>query len=129
MDRLIDALPAEEREQTKSFMSQSLIGVVTQTLVRTPDLRGRRAVCEVMVTNRAIGKLLMTDQTHMIPSQLQTGRDAGMQLMDQALLAAVQAGEVDPEDAFQYALDKRPFTRYVNDGTAILKADVTQGMT
>ena len=129
MDRLIDALPAEEREQTKSFMSQSLIGVVTQTLVRTPDLRGRRAICEVMVTNRAIGKLLMTDQTHMIPSQLQTGRDAGMQLMDQALLAAVQAGEVDPEDAFQYALDKRPFTRYVNDGTAILKADVTQGMT
>jgi hypothetical protein len=26
-----------------------------------------------------------------------------------------------------YALDKKPFTRYVPDGTAILKADVTQG--
>ena len=68
IDRMVDALPAEEREQTKSFLSQSLIGVVTQVLVRTPDLRGRRAVCEVMVMNRAIGKLIMTDQTHMIPS-------------------------------------------------------------
>jgi len=128
IDRMVDALPAEEREQTKSFLSQGLLGVVTQVLVRTPDLRGRRAVCEVMTMNKAIGKLIMTDQTHMLPSQLQTGREAGMQLMDMALLAAIQAREVDPEDAFIYAVDKRPFTRYVQDGTAILKADVTQGM-
>jgi twitching motility protein PilT len=129
IDRVVDALPAEEREQTKSFLSQSLIGVLTQVLVRTPDLRGRRAVCEVMVMNRAIGKLIMTDQTHMVPSLLQTGKDLGMQTMDQALLAAIQAREVDPEDAFAYALDKRPFTRYVPDGTMMLKADVTQGLT
>jgi len=128
IDRMVDALPAEEREQTKSFLSQSLIGVVTQVLVRTPDLRGRRAVCEVMVMNRAIGKLIMTDQTHMVPSQLQTGKDLGMQTMDQALLAALAAKEVDPEDAFTYAVDKRPFTRFVPDGTAILRADVTQGL-
>jgi twitching motility protein PilT len=125
---MVDALPAEEREQTKAFLAQSLIGVLTQVLVKTPDLRGRRAVCEVMVMNKAIGKLITTDQTHMISSQLQTGRDASMQLMDQALLAAVQARLVDPEDAFVYALDKKPFTRYVPDGTAILKADVTQGV-
>jgi twitching motility protein PilT len=128
IDRMVDALPAEEREQTKSFLSQSLIGVVTQVLVRTPDLRGRRAICEVMLMNRAIGKLIMSDQTHMLPSQLQTGRDVGMQTMDQALLGAIQAREVDPEDAFTYAQDKRPFTRYIQDGTAILKADLTQGV-
>jgi twitching motility protein PilT len=81
-----------------------------------------------MVMNRAIGKLIMTDQTHMVPSQLQTGRDAGMQTMDQALLAAIASKEVDPEDAFNYAVDKKPFTRFVPDGTAILKADVTQGL-
>ena len=127
VDRMVDALPAEEREQTKGFLSQSLIGVVTQVLVKTPDLRGRKAVCEVMTMNKAIGKLIMTDQTHMIASQLQTGRESGMQLMDMALLAAVVAREVDPEDAFVYALDKKPFTRYVPDGTLMLKADVTQG--
>jgi len=129
IDRMVDALPAEEREQTKSFLSQSLIGVVTQALVRTPDLRSRKAICEVMVMNRAIGKLVMTDQTHMLPSQLQTGKEAGMQTLDQALLAAIQAREIDPADAFNYAVDKRPFTRFVPDGTMMLKADVTQGLT
>jgi twitching motility protein PilT len=128
IDRMVDALPAEEREQTKSFLSQSLLGVVTQVLVRTPDLRGRKAICEIMVMNRAIGKLVSTDQTHMVPSQLQTGKDLGMQTMDQALLAAIQAREIDPEDAFIYAVDKKPFSRYIADGTAVLKADVTQGL-
>src|SRR5438876_3542443 len=112
IDRIVDALPTEEREQTKSFLANSLIAVITQVLVKSPDQRARRAVCEVMVLTKAIGKLIMTDQTHQIPSQLQMGKDYGMQLMDQALLAAITAKEVDPEHAYTYASDKRQFQRF-----------------
>jgi twitching motility protein PilT len=115
LDRIIDALPTEEREQTKSFLSASLIAVITQILCKSPDQRARRAICEVMVVTKAIGKLIMTDQTHQIPSQLQMGKEYGMQLMDQALLAAIAAKEVDPDQAYMYAADKRPFQRYVTD--------------
>ena len=115
IDRIIDALPGELREQTKSFLSQSLKAVVTQVLVKTPDGRGRKAVMEILVNNRAISKLIMTDQTHQIPAQLQTGRDLGMQIMDQSLLQAIEAKEVDPDDAFRHALDKRRFQRFVTD--------------
>ena len=89
IDRVIDALPGELREQTKAFLSMSLKAVVTQILVKTPDGRGRRAVLEILVNNRAIAKMIQTDQTHQIGSQLQTGRDAGMQLMDSALLSRI----------------------------------------
>jgi len=115
IDRMIDALPTEEREQTKSFLAASLIAVITQILVKSPDQRARRAICEVMVVTKAIGKLIMTDQSHQIPSQLQMGREYGMQLMDQALLAAINAKEVDPEHAYSYASDKRQFQRFVTD--------------
>jgi twitching motility protein PilT len=117
IDRIIDALPTDEREQTKAFLSTSLIAVITQVLVKTPDQRARRAICEVMVVTKAIGKLIMTDQGHQIPSQLQMGKEYGMQLLDQALLAAIQAKEVDPEQAYGYALDKRQFQRYVTDAS------------
>ena len=90
IDRIIDALPVEEREQTKSFLAQSLIAVVTQVLVKTADDRARKAICEIMVMTNAIAKLVQTDQTHQIPSQLQIGRDFGMQLLDQALLASLR---------------------------------------
>jgi twitching motility protein PilT len=124
IDRIIDALPGEMREQTKSFLAQSLLAVITQTLVKTPDGRGRRAVVEIMVMTRAIAKLIMTDQTHQVPSQLQMGRDLGMQLMDQALLEAIQRKDVDPDDAFRYASDKALFTRFVTETNLLPKVDV-----
>ena len=117
LDRIVDALPSEEREQTKSFLAASLIAVITQILVKSPDLRARRAICEIMVVTKAIGKLIMTDQTHQIPSQLQMGKEYGMQLMDQALLAAIAAEEIDPEQAYSYAADKRQFQRYATSMT------------
>ena len=119
VDRVIDALPADQREQTKSFLSHSLHAVVTQNLVKTADGRGRCAVLEILVMNRAIAKLIMTDQTHQIPAQLQTGKQAGMQLMDQALLDAVNARLVDPDDAYRYATDRRKFERFVTDTTVL----------
>jgi twitching motility protein PilT len=123
IDRIIDALPGELREQTKSFLSQSLKAVVTQVLIKTPDARGRKAVLEILVNNREKSKLIMTDQSHQIPSQLQTGRNLGMQLMDQALLDAIQKNEVDPDDAFRFALDKKKFQRYVTDSDIVPTLD------
>jgi twitching motility protein PilT len=119
IDRMIDALPGDMREQTKSFLSQSLNAVITQTLVKTPDNRGRKAVVEIMVMTRAIAKLIMTDQTHQIPAQLQTGRDLGMQMMDQALLEAIQRKEADPDDAARFASDKSLFQRFITDTTML----------
>jgi twitching motility protein PilT len=124
IDRIIDALPVEEREQTKSFLAQSLLAVITQILVKSADARGRRALCEVMVMTKAIAKLIQTDQTHQIPTQLQTGRDYGMQMLDQALLAAIIAKEIDPDDAYAYATEKRQFQKYVTDTSILPKLEI-----
>ncbi|HEV2443664.1 MAG TPA: PilT/PilU family type 4a pilus ATPase [Steroidobacteraceae bacterium] len=123
IDRIIDALPIEEREQTKSFLAQSLLAVITQVLVKTPDARGRKAVCEILMMTKAVAKLIQTEQTHQIPTQMQMGRDLGMQLLDQALLAAISAREIDPDDAYAYAMDKRPFQKYVTDTSMLPKVE------
>ncbi|MBV8853577.1 MAG: PilT/PilU family type 4a pilus ATPase [Sinobacteraceae bacterium] len=125
IDRMIDALPVEEREQTKSFLAQSLLAVVTQILVKTSDGRGRRAVCECLMMTKAIAKLIQTDQTHQIPSQMQMGRDLGMALMDQALLGAIAAREIDPDHAYSFAMDKKAFQKYVTDTSVLPKVEVT----
>ena len=123
IDRIVDALPGELQEQTKSFLGQSLKAVVTQVLVRTPDGRGRKAILEILINNRAIAKLISTDQTHQIPAQLQTGRNVGMQSMDQALLEAIDAGEVDTEDAFRYASEKKNFHRFISSSQMLPALD------
>ena len=124
IDRIIDALPVEEREQTKSFLAQSLLAVVTQVLVKSADAHGRKAICEVLMMTKAIAKLIQTEQTHQIPTQLQMGKDLGMQLLDQALLAAISARTIDPDDAYNYANEKRAFQKYVTDTSMLPKLDV-----
>jgi twitching motility protein PilT len=77
-----------------------------------------------MVMTRAIAHLIETEQSHQIPSQLQTGGEYGMQLMDQALLEAVNHKVVDPDDAIRYASDKTLFAKFVTDTTVLKKIDV-----
>jgi len=127
IDRIIDALPGELREQTKGFLSMSLKAVVTQVLVKTPDGRGRRAVLEILVNSRAIAKLITTDQTHQIPSQIQTGKNVGMQAMDHALLDAIQAKEIDADDAIRFANDKKKFQRFVTNTETVQVLDASKG--
>jgi len=124
VDRMIDALPGEMREQTKSFLGQGLNAVITQNLIKTPDGRGRKAALEIMVMTRAISKMIATDQTHQIQAQLQTGRDLGMQTMDHALLEGIKNKQFDPDDAFRFATDKNAFQRFITDTSMLPKIEL-----
>ena len=115
LDRIIDVLPAEQKAQGTMFLAQSLLGVISQTLVRTADGRGRKAILEIMVMTSAISNMLLTGKTIQIPATMQTGREQGMQIMDHALLEAVQAKEIDPDAAYLHAHDKRLLQRFVTD--------------
>jgi twitching motility protein PilT len=115
LDRIIDALPAEQKTQGTTSLAKSLHGVISQTLVKKPDGHGRKAIVEVLVMTTAIANLLVTGKAFQIPMQLETGRALGMQLMDQALLEAIRDKSIDPNDAFLYAQDKKQFQRFVTD--------------
>ena len=115
IDRIMDSLPSEQKAQGLVFLAQHLRGVISQTLVKKPDGRGRKVITEVMVMTHAIANLLATGKHFQIPALMQTGREYGMRLLDQGLLEAVQAKEVDPDDAYLHAQDKKLFQRFVTN--------------
>ena len=90
--------------------------------MKTVDGRGRRAIVEIMIMNNAIANLIMSDKNFQIPNQIQTGSGVGMQLKDQALLTSVQNKEVDPDDAYLHANDKKLFQKFVTDPELLPKA-------
>jgi len=115
LDRIIDALPGEQKMLAATFLSQHLKGVVSQKLVKGKDGRSRKAMLEILINTPSISNLILNNKIFQIPSNLQTGRELGMQLMDQALLEAVQNDEIDPDDAYVHATDKKQFQRFVTD--------------
>ncbi len=124
IDRIIDAMPPEQHEQVKLFLSQHLRGVVSQQLVRTAEGNQRRAIVETMVVNHAIANLINQDKVFQIPNQIRSGAHLGMQLMDQALWTAVQNKEVDPDDAYLHANDRKHFQRFVVDSSLLPRSDL-----
>lgn len=111
--RIVDAFPPESHAQIRHTLAENLKCVISQELVRLADGRGRRAALEILVVSAAVSQLIRDGKTHQIPSAISTGRRLGMQLMDQALLEMVRAGDIDPDEAFLKATEKRQFLPFV----------------
>ncbi len=127
LDRIIDAMPTSQKAQASLFLAQHLRGVVSQKLVKGSDGRTRRAIVEIFVNTPAIANLIIQGKLFQIPSVLQTGRDKGMQLMDQALMEALQRKEIDPDDAYLHADEKQQFQRFVTDPDLLPQVDLAIG--
>jgi twitching motility protein PilT len=78
VDRIIDVFPTHQQQQVRMQMSVNLVGVVSQTLLKTADGKGRVAAFETMVAVPAIRNLIREAKTHQINSVIQTGARQGM---------------------------------------------------
>ena len=84
VDRMIDQFPPDQQAQIRVMLSESLRGVISQTLCRKIG-GGRIAALEVLITNSAISNLIREGKTFQIPSMMQVGRGAGMVGLNDAL--------------------------------------------
>jgi twitching motility protein PilT len=99
IDRIVDVFPAHQQPQIRFQLSMVLEGVLSQILLPRAGGKGRAAAFEVMVATDAIRNLIRDGRTEQMPTYLQTGRQFGMQTMDQALIDAVRTGAVALEEA------------------------------
>ena len=88
VDRIIDVFPAEEKAMVRSMLSESLMAVVSQTLLKKKS-GGRVAALEIMRGTPAIRNLIREDKVAQMYSAIQTGQSVGMQTMDQCLQTLV----------------------------------------
>ena len=115
VDRIIDVFPADEQEQVRSQLAESLKGVVAQVLLRAKDGQSRFAAWEIMVGTSAVGNLIREGKIHQIPSIIQTGKKDGMQLLDQHILEFLMAGRVSPEEAYMKCNNKQAFREHLKE--------------
>jgi len=99
VDRIIDVFPTYQQQQVRMQMSVNLVGVVSQTLLKTADGNGRVAAFETMVAVPAIRNLIREAKTHQINGTIQTGARQGMMSLDQYLAQLARKRVVKFEDA------------------------------
>lgn len=115
VDRIIDQFPADRQQQIRVMLSESLKGVIAQTLLPKKG-GGRVAALEILIVTPAISNLIREGKTFQIPSAMQTGKQHGMVMLNDALFALVQKGLVEPRDAYIKAVDKTNFEAMLTRG-------------
>jgi twitching motility protein PilT len=109
IDRIIDVFPAEEKEMIRAMLSESLRAVISQTLLKTKDGKGRVAAHEIMIGTPAIRNLIREGKVAQMYSAIQTGQGAGMQTLDQNLTDLVKRNVVSVAEARTQAMNKDNF--------------------
>jgi twitching motility protein PilT len=117
LNRVVDVFPPHQQEQVRVQLSETLLGVLAQTLLPRADGKGRVPAVELMVANPGIRNLIRESKTFQIPSMIETGGKEGMVSLDQSLRDLLQRGLISPEEAFARATDKDSF-HAGNSGTA-----------
>ncbi len=105
VDRIIDQFPPGQQAQIRVMLSESLKGVIAQTLLRTVD--GKRvAAHEILLVPTSVANLIREGKTFQLPSQMQIGKAQGMQTMNDSIIKHVVEGRVAPIEGYIKAVDK-----------------------
>jgi twitching motility protein PilT len=115
VDRMVDVFPAYKQAQARTMLANSLRGVVAQLLLKkTAEAGGGRvAVNEILVASAAVSAIIREGATQKLQDVIVAGKGQGMQFMDDAIWALLQAGTVSPHEAFMKAIDKNLFKKFL----------------
>jgi len=115
VDRIIDQFPADRQAQIRMMLSESLKGVVSQTLCKKIG-GGRVAALEVLLCTGSVANLIREAKTFQIPSVMQTARGQGMVTLNDALFDLVKRKLVEPREAYVKAVGKAEFRQMLERG-------------
>ena len=109
IDRIIDVFPAAEKDMVRAMLSESLVSVISQTLLKTKDGQGRLAAHEIMIGTPAIRNLIRENKVAQMYSAIQTSQAVGMQTLDQNLVELVRRNMINVAEARNRAVNKDLF--------------------
>lgn len=109
VDRIIDSYPPTERGQIRAMLSEAMKAVITQRLIPGADDKNMVLAMEILIGTLPLANLIRDGKTFQIPSIMQTGKNVGMQIMDESIRTLLQEGKITPQAAFENASNPNLF--------------------
>jgi twitching motility protein PilT len=113
VDRVIEIFPATQQGQVRSTLADALKAVVSQTLFKRIDIKGRCAALEILIATPAVRNLIREGKTYQILSSMQTGKKFGMQTLDDAIMEFLEKKMISPDEAYSNCVEKSKFLKFL----------------
>ena len=107
INRIIDAFPTNQQEQVRAQLSTSIEAVISQALMPRSNKKGVVAAFEVLIMSPSIANLIRDNKVHQLNSEIQTGGNAGMILLDDSLFHLYATGQIEFSEAIQRAQNQK----------------------
>ncbi len=103
VERIIDMYPANQQNQIRSMLANTLQAVISQTLFSRIDAPGMVPAVEVLLATPAVRNLIRENRTFEIPNVIETSRSLGMCSLDKSIAELYFNGMVSRDDAIASA--------------------------
>ncbi|MDR3089068.1 MAG: type IV pilus twitching motility protein PilT [Desulfobulbaceae bacterium] len=115
VDRVVEIFPANQQGQVRSTLADALKAVVSQTLFKRVDIKGRIAGLEILIATPAVRNLIREAKTFQLLSSMQTGKKYGMQTLDDVIQGFLDRNIISPDDAYTNSVEKARFVKYLRN--------------
>jgi twitching motility protein PilT len=103
VERVLGMYPPEEQESVRRSLSESLLGVIAQGLIKTTD--GKRAAFhDILINTDACKDYIQRGALDEVEEIMERSGFDGMVTTNQSLLALVEAGRIDGDQAVAVSL-------------------------
>ena len=107
ISRVIDIFSDSEKAQVRMQLSDALVAIFSQRLLKKIDGTWVHMVKEVLVNNSAVSNLIRENDIHQIPTTVQMWKREWMQLLEDDIIGLIQRGEITKEEWMKYANNPR----------------------
>ncbi|MFA5645189.1 MAG: type IV pilus twitching motility protein PilT [Candidatus Ratteibacteria bacterium] len=105
IDRIVNVFPVAQQEQIRVMLSVSILGILSQILLKRRDKPGRVAGFELLIATPSVQNLIRERKTYRLLSDIQTGMKWGMVALDAHLMNSFKQGKISFEDLMVYSYD------------------------
>jgi len=99
IERIIDIYPANQQNQIRTMLANTLQAVISQTLFRRIDEPGMVPCVEMLLCNSAVRNCIRENRIYEIPNIIETSRQLGMQSLGSSIAEMYFKGYIDREEA------------------------------
>jgi len=103
VERIIDMYPADQQNQIRSMLANTIQAVISQKLLKRNDAKGMVPAVEIMLATPAIRNMIRENRLFEIPNVIETNRSMGMQSLDNAIAELYFNGMIDRQTAIMNA--------------------------
>lgn len=103
LNKIIGSFNSDEQNQIRTQLAENLSAIVVQKLLKRQDNQGLTLAQEVLINTTAVANLIRENKLNQLKSVMYTGKNIGMELMEESLLKRFMQGQLTIEQILQAA--------------------------